>query len=147
MGRATGWPRPRVVVSRCLGFESCRYDGSIVECALVEELKPFVDFLPICPEVGAGLGIPRRQIRVVMSGHGPRLVEPETGMDRTDDVSRFSARFIAGLDKDIPYSLLGFHPDYLLTDLPPTPREQVDECYNEARRHLSRVNVGNLQLL
>jgi uncharacterized protein YbbK (DUF523 family)/uncharacterized protein YbgA (DUF1722 family) len=87
-----------VVVSRCLGFESCRYDGSTVECALVDELRPFVDFLPICAEVGAGLGIPRKQIRVVMSGNGPRLVEPETGMDRTDEVSRFSAKFVAGLD-------------------------------------------------
>lgn len=97
MGKVA-WPRPRVVVSRCLGFESCRYDGTMAECVLVNELKPFVDFLPVCPEVGAGLGIPRRQIRVVMSGHGPRLVETETGMDRTDGVSRFSARFIAGLD-------------------------------------------------
>lgn len=57
------------------------------------------------------------------------------------------ARFISEQDRDIPYSLLAFHPDYLMTDLPPTPREQVEECYNEARRHLSMVNVGNLYLL
>lgn len=57
------------------------------------------------------------------------------------------ARFISEQDRDIPYSLLVFHPDYLMTDLPPTPRLQVEECYNEAHRHLSRVNVGNLHLL
>jgi pyruvate formate lyase activating enzyme len=57
------------------------------------------------------------------------------------------ARFIAGLDPDIPYSLLVFHPDYLMTDLPMTPRRQVDECYKEASRYLSRVNVGNRHLL
>jgi pyruvate formate lyase activating enzyme len=57
------------------------------------------------------------------------------------------AKFIAGLDRDIPYSLLVFHPDYLMTDLPRTPQEQVDECYKEACRHLSRVNIGNLELL
>jgi len=57
------------------------------------------------------------------------------------------ARFISEQDRDIPYSLLVFHPDYLMTDLPPTPREQVERCYNEARRYLSRVNVGNLPLL
>ncbi len=57
------------------------------------------------------------------------------------------ARFIAGLDSNIPYSLLVFHPDYLLTDLPVTPRRQVDECYAEASRHLRRVNVGNIHLL
>ena len=96
MGKVA-WPRPRVVVSRCLGFESCRYDGTVAECALVNELKPFVDFLPVCPEVGAGLGIPRKQIRLIISQEGHRLVEPETRMDRTDSVSRFSARFIGGL--------------------------------------------------
>ncbi|MEW5900089.1 MAG: radical SAM protein [Acidobacteriota bacterium] len=57
------------------------------------------------------------------------------------------ARFIAGNDPTIPYSLLLFHPDYLLTDLPPTPRRQVEECYAAARRYLSRVNVGNMHLL
>jgi pyruvate formate lyase activating enzyme len=57
------------------------------------------------------------------------------------------ARFISENDRRIPYSLLVFHPDYLLTDLPPTPRRQVEECYVEARRHLSRVNVGNMHLL
>ncbi len=57
------------------------------------------------------------------------------------------ARFIAQLDCRIPYSLLVFHPDYLLTDLPVTPRKQVDECLAEASRHLSRVNVGNVHLL
>jgi pyruvate formate lyase activating enzyme len=57
------------------------------------------------------------------------------------------AGFISLLDRDIPYSLLVFHPDYLLADLPRTPREQVDECTREARRRLRRVNVGNLNLL
>jgi len=57
------------------------------------------------------------------------------------------ARLIAGLDPDIPYSLLVFHPDYLLTDLPVTPRSQADACYAEASRHLTRVNMGNLHLL
>ena len=57
------------------------------------------------------------------------------------------ARFIARLDPDIPYSSRVFHPDYLMTDLPVTPRGQVDECFAEASRYLSRVNVGNLHLL
>jgi pyruvate formate lyase activating enzyme len=57
------------------------------------------------------------------------------------------ARFIARHDRNIPYSLLIFHPDYLMTDLPVTPRAQAEACFQEARRHLSRVNMGNLQLL
>lgn len=57
------------------------------------------------------------------------------------------ARFIASLNPAIPYSLLVFHPDYLLTDLPVTPRHQVEECFTEASRYLHRVHVGNLHLL
>lgn len=57
------------------------------------------------------------------------------------------AKFIASFDKRIPYSLLIFHPDYKLRDLPVTPVDQVRKCYNAAKKHLERVNVGNLHLL
>jgi pyruvate formate lyase activating enzyme len=57
------------------------------------------------------------------------------------------ARFIAGIDPDIPYSLLVFHPDFCMSDMPITPRRQVEECYNVAKRYLNRVNIGNRYLL
>jgi pyruvate formate lyase activating enzyme len=57
------------------------------------------------------------------------------------------AQFIAGFDKNIPYSLLVFHPDYYLRDLPITPLNQVQACYKEATRYLNRVNIGNKHLL
>ena len=57
------------------------------------------------------------------------------------------AGFIASIDDDIPYSLLVFHPDYQLRDLPITPRSQVEECVAAARQHLNRVHVGNMHLL
>ncbi len=57
------------------------------------------------------------------------------------------ARFIADCSPDIPYSLLIFHPDFYLKDLPVTPRRQVEECYRVARKYLKRVNIGNEHLL
>lgn len=57
------------------------------------------------------------------------------------------SRFIASFSDDIPLSLLIFHPDYRLSDLPVTPRRQVERCYQAARRHLKRVNIGNMHLL
>lgn len=57
------------------------------------------------------------------------------------------ARFIASLNKDIPYSLLVFHPDDRLRDLPITPKQQVEECYKAAKKYLKNVHVGNLFLL
>ena len=57
------------------------------------------------------------------------------------------ARFLGQLSREIPYSLLVFHPDFEMSDLPVTPRRQVERCYQAARRHLDRVNIGNLHLL
>ncbi len=57
------------------------------------------------------------------------------------------AKFIASFDDKIPYSLLVFHPDYRLYDLPITPKKQVERCYSIAKRYLRRVHIGNLFLL
>ncbi len=57
------------------------------------------------------------------------------------------ARFIAGLNADIPYSLLAFHPDYKMNDMPVTSRKTALECYNVAKKNLNYVNIGNKHLL
>ena len=57
------------------------------------------------------------------------------------------ARFISDLDKSIPYSLLVFHPDSFLSDLPNTPRKQVYACFEKAKKYLSNVHIGNKHLL
>ncbi|MEM3123887.1 MAG: radical SAM protein [Nitrososphaerota archaeon] len=57
------------------------------------------------------------------------------------------ASFIASLDDQIPYSLLVFHPAFMMNDLPITPMQQVTECYRAALRHLRRVEIGNIHLL
>jgi pyruvate formate lyase activating enzyme len=57
------------------------------------------------------------------------------------------AKFIANLNPEIPYSLLVFHPDFYMRDLPITPREQVKHCYEAAKKYLDNVNIGNQQLL
>ena len=81
--------RPRIVVSRCLGFEACRWNGSIISDPFVASLGAHVEFRTVCPEVGAGLGIPRNPIRVVEGEHGPRLYQPADDRDVTDAMERY----------------------------------------------------------
>ena len=57
------------------------------------------------------------------------------------------AKFISELDPNIPYSLLIFHPDWMMRDLPITPRKIVAECEKVARKYLKNVHVGNKFLL
>jgi len=57
------------------------------------------------------------------------------------------AAFIARINPDIPYSLLVFHPSFYMRDMPITPKEQVQRCYEAAKKYLNKVNIGNKQLL
>lgn len=58
------------------------------------------------------------------------------------------ARFIASLDPDIPYSLLGFAPHFFMKDLPTTSRSHAGRCLTAAQEAgLNRVRVGNVHLL
>jgi pyruvate formate lyase activating enzyme len=57
------------------------------------------------------------------------------------------ARFIAEIDRTIPYTLLAFYPAYKLRDLPITSRAQAQECYDAAKRFLQNVRIGNEHLL
>ena len=57
------------------------------------------------------------------------------------------ASFIARINPDIPYSLLVFHPEFYMRDMPITSRGQVYRCYEVAKRYLKNVNIGNKQLL
>jgi uncharacterized protein YbbK (DUF523 family) len=86
--------RPRVVVSKCLGFATCRYDGVAISDEFVERLRSHVAFMPVCPEMEIGLGCPRDSIRVVEAGGDRRLVQPVTGRDVTREMTEFARRFL-----------------------------------------------------
>jgi pyruvate formate lyase activating enzyme len=58
------------------------------------------------------------------------------------------ARFLADIDPNIPYSLLGFHPQFFLSELPPTSKSQAYSCLETARgQGLTNVRIGNRQVL
>lgn len=89
--------KPRIVVSKCLEFEHCRWNGLVISSEFVRKLDGFVDFIKVCPEVEIGLGIPREPIRVVRSGEEHLLIQPATGRDMTADMVTFSERFLDSL--------------------------------------------------
>ncbi len=89
--------RPRVVVSKCLGFAHCRYNGRIIQDEIVAELKQSIEFLPICPEVAIGLGVPRSPLRIVEVDRKLRLCQIDTGRDLTAEMNAFGARYIRSL--------------------------------------------------
>ncbi|WP_408998151.1 YbgA family protein [Syntrophus buswellii] len=91
------FPKPVVVVSKCLGFDSCRYDGSKIDTPFVEKLKAHVTFLPVCPEVEIGLGVPRKPIRIVFDSGKKALYQPATGKDFSGPMQSFVETFLDSL--------------------------------------------------
>ena len=90
-------PKPRVVISKCLTFDKCRYNGEMIPDRFVEKLKPYVEFLPICPEVEIGLGTPRDPIRVVQVDGKKQLYQPSTNKFFTDDALSFTEEYLSSL--------------------------------------------------
>ena len=57
--------KPKIVVSKCLEFDACRYNGLSINDSMIRSLKEYVEFIPVCPEVEIGLGTPRDPIRLI----------------------------------------------------------------------------------
>jgi uncharacterized protein YbgA (DUF1722 family)/uncharacterized protein YbbK (DUF523 family) len=93
--------RPKIVISRCLEFDRCRWNGLMISSDAVKLLKPFADFTPVCAELEIGLGVPRAPVRIVSSTGATRLVQAETNLDLTEKMRGFVAAFldsVAGVD-------------------------------------------------
>lgn len=91
---------PNLVVSKCIEFESCRYNGLKIASPFIKKLKNYVNFIPVCPEVEIGLGIPRDPIRLVEIDGEINLIQPSTDINLTQDMEEFSKSFLSSL-KDI----------------------------------------------
>lgn len=83
-----------VLVSACLLGEACRYDGKSKGSDRVMRALEGKEVVPVCPETGAGMGIPRPAV-VLSGGTGEAVLEGRaravvagTGEDRTEPFRR-----------------------------------------------------------
>jgi uncharacterized protein YbgA (DUF1722 family)/uncharacterized protein YbbK (DUF523 family) len=76
-------------VSSCLLGDPVRYDGGHKhDRYITDTLGKYFHFLPVCPEVGCGLPIPRESMRLEGDPANPRLI---TGRSRIDQTERMRA--------------------------------------------------------
>jgi uncharacterized protein YbgA (DUF1722 family)/uncharacterized protein YbbK (DUF523 family) len=88
----------RVGVSACLLGEPVRYDGGHKRDAfLTGVLARHVEWVPVCPEVELGLGVPRPPIDLVDVDGATRLLVATTGEDLTDRMRAYAAWRAMGL--------------------------------------------------
>jgi uncharacterized protein YbbK (DUF523 family) len=92
--------RLRIGISQCLLGDRVRYDGGHKRDALlVDSLSRQVEWVPVCPEVEAGLGVPREPMRLEGTAASPRLVTTTTMVDHTATMQQFSERRLRELER------------------------------------------------
>ncbi|MFW9938697.1 MAG: DUF523 and DUF1722 domain-containing protein, partial [Candidatus Thorarchaeota archaeon] len=90
---------PRIVVSKCIEFDHCRWNGAIIQSPFVKILKSYVHFIPICPEFEIGLGIPREPVRIVKENDNLKLIQSKTEKVLTKEMSEYSLKFLASINE------------------------------------------------
>ena len=83
-------PRPRLGVSACLLGQRVRHDGDHKREAFLATLGRLVEWVPVCPEVELGLGIPREPIQLEGHPGTPRLIALDSRTDHTPAMTRFA---------------------------------------------------------
>src|SRR5207253_10547686 len=79
-----------------------RFDGGHKrDRFLTDILAPYVEWVPVCPEVEVGMGVPREAVHLVGDPEAPRMIGTKTGRDHTAAMRRYAAarvRALAALD-------------------------------------------------
>jgi uncharacterized protein YbgA (DUF1722 family)/uncharacterized protein YbbK (DUF523 family) len=86
-------------VSTCLLGEKVRFDGGHKwDRFLTDTLGQYVEYVPVCPEVECGFGIPRESFRLVGDPKNPRLVTSRTNIDHTERMVQWAQKRVIELE-------------------------------------------------
>jgi uncharacterized protein YbgA (DUF1722 family)/uncharacterized protein YbbK (DUF523 family) len=81
----------KVGVSTCLLGQKVRFDGGHKhDHYLTDILGPHFRFVPVCPELEVGMGVPREAVRLEGDIEAPRMVGNKTGDDWTDRMNDYA---------------------------------------------------------
>lgn len=84
--------KPKVGISACLLGQKVRYDGGHKrDFYLTEIFGRFVDWVPVCPEVELGMGVPRETVRLVGTAKRVRMIAEKSRKDWTLAMRHFAA--------------------------------------------------------
>jgi len=127
--------RLKLGISSCLLGHEVRWNGGHkLDKYLAYTLGQFVEFVPVCPEVEAGFGVPRESFRLVGDAEHPRLITFKSKMDHTDRMMDWAAKRVRELEKE---DLCGF---IFKSDSPSSGMIRV-KVYNE-KGMPHKVGVG-----
>ena len=96
----------RLGISACLLGQQVRFDGGHqLDRFITDTLGRYVEFVPVCPEVECGLGVPREAMRLVGDPQAPRLMTVRTKIDHTERLVKWAEKRVQELEQE---DLCGF---------------------------------------
>ncbi|MFA4904549.1 MAG: DUF523 and DUF1722 domain-containing protein [Desulfobaccales bacterium] len=118
----------RLGISACLLGRQVRFDGGHqLDRFITGTLGHYVEFIPVCPEMECGLGVPREAMRLVGEPSAPRLVTVRTKIDHTERLVKWAENRVRELAQE---DLCGF---IFKSKSPSSGMERV-KVYNEPAR-------------
>ena len=88
----------KIGISQCLLGERVRYDGGHkANIYVLDVIKPHFELIPVCPEVEAGMGVPREPVQLVSSEGDLKMVGVSSGSDKTEAISEVAIRKVQDL--------------------------------------------------
>ena len=93
-------------ISACLLGQSVRYNGGHqLDHFLKDTLGKYVDYVPVCPEVECGFGVPREAFRLIGEPDHPRLITINTKQDFTERMEAWARKRVGEIERE---GLCGF---------------------------------------
>lgn len=87
-----------VGISTCLLGEKVRWDGGHKRSRYITDvLGTYFRFVPVCPELEVGMGVPREPVHLEGELTAPRMVGNKSGQDWTVRMNRYAAGRVADL--------------------------------------------------
>jgi uncharacterized protein YbgA (DUF1722 family)/uncharacterized protein YbbK (DUF523 family) len=125
----------KIGISSCLLGNEVRWNaGHKLDKYLTRTLGKFVEYVPVCPEVEAGFGVPRESFRLVGDPENPSLITFKSKTDHTDQMLTWAKRRVRELEKE---DLCGF---IFKSDSPSSGMIRVKVYNDKGMPH--RVGVG-----
>lgn len=109
-----------MAISDCLTGSAVRYDGTDAGNRLPHaEFEGLLAYVPVCPEVGIGMTVPRPPIRLVGDPGSPRVLGVrDESVDVTDALERYAVGRSAQLDGVFGYIFMERSPSCGLYSVP-----------------------------
>lgn len=90
-GSAAG-TRLKVGISACLLGEQVRYNGDHKRADHLAALSPYVEWIPVCPEVEIGMGVPREPVQLERVEGALRMMSVQSRVDFTHRMAAWAER-------------------------------------------------------